>query len=166
MNKLLIIEDDVTIRNALRILLENQGYTVVEATNGEEGLELFDKTFDLLIIDIMMPNISGIEVCRRIREKSYVPILFLTAKSLETDKMEALSAGGDDYLVKPFSYVELIARIQALIRRCSVYDNADASDNTASSTIERCGLTLDTKCSNVSYDGRQLALTDFYTEYI
>lgn len=62
MNKLLIIEDDVTIRNALRILLENQGYTVVEATNGEEGLELFDKTFDLLIIDIMMPNISGIEV--------------------------------------------------------------------------------------------------------
>lgn len=82
MNKLLIIEDDVTIRNALRILLENQGYTVVEATNGEEGLELFDKTFDLLIIDIMMPNISGIDVCRKIREKSYVPILFLTAKSL------------------------------------------------------------------------------------
>lgn len=65
MNKLLIIEDDVTIRNALRILLENQGYTVVEATNGEEGLELFDKTFDLLIIDIMMPNISGIDVCRK-----------------------------------------------------------------------------------------------------
>lgn len=115
MNKLLIIEDDVTIRNALRILLENQGYTVVEATNGEEGLELFDKTFDLLIIDIMMPNISGIDVCRKIREKSYVPILFLTAKSLETDKMEALSAGGDDYLVKPFSYVELIERVFRLL---------------------------------------------------
>ena len=79
---------------------------------------------------------------------------------IETDKMEALSAGGDDYLVKPFSYVELIARIQALIRRCRVYDNADASDTTASSTIERCGLTLYTKCNNVSYDGRQLALTD------
>ena len=126
----------------------------------KKDLELFDKTFDLLIIDIMMPNISGIEVCRKIREKSYVPILFLTAKSLETDKMEALSAGGDDYLVKPFSYVELIARIQALIRRCRVYDNADASDTTASSTIERCGLTLYTKCNNVSYDGRQLALTD------
>lgn len=94
MNKLLIIEDDVTIRNALRILLENQGYTVVEATNGEEGLELFDKTFDLLIIDIMMPNISGIDVCRKIREKSYVPILFLTAKSLETDKMEAFPPEG------------------------------------------------------------------------
>ena len=106
----------------------------------------------------MMPNISGIDVCRKIREKSYVPILFLTAKSLETDKMEALSAGGDDYLVKPFSYLELIARIQALIRRCRVYDNADVSDTTASSTIERCGLTLYTKCNNVSYDGRQLAL--------
>ena len=129
MNKLLIIEDDVTIRNALRILLENQGYFIEEAHDGEEGLQKFDSTFDLLIIDIMMPNISGIEVCRRIREKSYVPILFLTAKSLETDKMEALSAGGDDYLVKPFSYVELIARIQALIRRCRVYDNADALDN-------------------------------------
>lgn len=160
MNKLLIIEDDVTIRNALRILLENQGYFIEEAHDGEEGLQKFDSTFDLLIIDIMMPNISGIEVCRKIREKSYVPILFLTAKSLETDKMEALSAGGDDYLVKPFSYVELIARIQALIRRCRVYDNADASDTTASSTIERCGLTLYTKCNNVSYDGRQLALTD------
>jgi len=160
MNKLLIIEDDVTIRNALRILLENQGYFIEEAHDGEEGLQKFDSTFDLLIIDIMMPNISGIDVCRKIREKSYVPILFLTAKSLETDKMEALSAGGDDYLVKPFSYVELIARIQALIRRCRVYDNADASDTTASSTIERCGLTLDTKCNNVSYDGRQLALTD------
>lgn len=160
MDKLLIIEDDETIRNALRILLENQGYFIEEAHDGEEGLKKFDSTFDLLIIDIMMPNISGIEVCRKIREKSYVPILFLTAKSLETDKMEALSAGGDDYLVKPFSYVELIARIQALIRRCHVYDNADASDNTASSTIERCGLTLYTKCNNVSYDGRQLALTD------
>lgn len=146
--------------NALRILLENQGYFIEEAHDGEEGLQKFDSTFDLLIIDIMMPNISGIDVCRKIREKSYVPILFLTAKSLETDKMEALSAGGDDYLVKPFSYVELIARIQALIRRCRVYDNADASDTTASSTIERCGLTLDTKCNNVSYDGRQLALTD------
>ena len=160
MDKLLIIEDDETIRNALRILLENQGYFIEEAHDGEEGLQKFDSTFDLLIIDIMMPNISGIDVCRKIREKSYVPILFLTAKSLETDKMEALSAGGDDYLVKPFSYVELIARIQALIRRCRVYDNADASDNTASSTIELCGLTLYTKCNNVSYDGRQLALTD------
>ena len=148
MDKLLIIEDDETIRNALRILLENQGYFIEEAHDGEEGLQKFDSTFDLLIIDIMMPNISGIEVCRKIREKSYVPILFLTAKSLETDKMEALSA------------VELIARIQALIRRCRVYDNADASDTTASSTIERCGLTLYTKCNNVSYDGRQLALTD------
>lgn len=94
MDKLLIIEDDETIRNALRILLENQGYFIEEAHDGEEGLKKFDSTFDLLIIDIMMPNISGIEVCRKIREKSYVPILFLTAKSLETDKMEALSAGG------------------------------------------------------------------------
>ena len=81
MNKLLIIEDDVTIRNALRILLENQGYFIEEAHDGEEGLQKFDSTFDLLIIDIMMPNISGIDVCRKIREKSYVPILFLTAKS-------------------------------------------------------------------------------------
>ena len=75
---------------------------------------------------------------------------FLTAKSLETDKMEALSAGGDDYLVKPFSYVELIARIQALIRRCRVYDNADASDTTASSTIERRRLNLIHKNATMS----------------
>ena len=91
MDKLLIIEDDETIRNALRILLENQGYFIEEAHDGEEGLKKFDSTFDLLIIDIMMPNISGIDVCRKIREKSYVPILFLTAKSLETDKRGRLS---------------------------------------------------------------------------
>lgn len=160
MNKLLIIEDDVTIRNALRILLENQGYIVVEATNGEEGLELFDTTFDLLIIDIMMPNISGLDVCRQIRKKSYVPILFLTAKSLETDKMEALSAGGDDYLVKPFSYVELIARIQALIRRYNVYDNPDLSENYNTPTIELHGLSVSTKYNEVKYENKQIPLTD------
>lgn len=97
----------------------NQGYFIEEVHDGEEGLQKFDSTFDLLIIDIMMPNISGIDVCRKIREKSYVPILFLTAKSLETDKMEALSAGGDDYLVKPFSYVELIASYSGSLQKMS-----------------------------------------------
>ena len=94
MNKLLIIEDDVTIRNALRILLENQGYFIEEAHDGEEGLQKFDSTFDLLIIDIMMPNISGIEVCRRIREKSYVPILFLTANLLKPIKWKPFPPEG------------------------------------------------------------------------
>ena len=118
---ILLIEDDFDIRNGIRILLESQGYEIIEAKNGREGLKKLNETISLVILDIIMPEMSGIEVCKKIRESWYVPILFLTAKSSETDKLEGFSAGGDDYLVKPFSYVELMARVKSLLRRCSVY---------------------------------------------
>lgn len=117
---ILLIEDDFDIRNGIRILLESQGYEIIEAKNGREGLKKLNETISLVILDIIMPEMSGIEVCKKIRESWYVPILFLTAKSSETDKLEGFSAGGDDYLVKPFSYVELMARVKSLLRRCSV----------------------------------------------
>ena len=119
---ILLIEDDFDIRNGIRILLESQGYKIIEAKNGREGLKKLNETISLVILDIIMPEMSGIEVCKKIRESWYVPILFLTAKSSETDKLEGFSAGGDDYLVKPFSYVELMARVKSLLRRCSVYN--------------------------------------------
>ena len=97
---ILLIEDDFDIRNGIRILLESQGYEIIEAKNGREGLKKLNETISLVILDIIMPEMSGIEVCKKIRESWYVPILFLTAKSSETDKLEGFSAGGDDYLVK------------------------------------------------------------------
>lgn len=91
---ILLIEDDFDIRNGIRILLESQGYEIIEAKNGREGLKKLNETISLVILDIIMPEMSGIEVCKKIRESWYVPILFLTAKSSETDKLEGFSAEG------------------------------------------------------------------------
>lgn len=119
--KILIIEDDPDIREGVRILLESEGFSVTEAENGKTGLEKMAGDISLVILDIMMPGMSGIRVCEEIRKKSFVPILFLTAKVQESDKLLGLVAGGDDYLTKPFSYAELLGRVKAQVRRYTVY---------------------------------------------
>lgn len=103
------------------ILLAGEGYHILEAENGLRALELFNPEVDLVILDIMMPGMSGLRVCEELRKNSTVPILFLTAKSQESDKLLGLTAGGDDYLAKPFSFTELSARVKALLRRYCVY---------------------------------------------
>ena len=118
---ILIIEDDEDIREGVRILLESENYIVTEAENGRKGLEALNDTMDLVILDIMMPGISGLRTCEEIRKMSNVPVLFLTAKAQESDKLIGLMAGGDDYLAKPFSYAELLGRVKALLRRYKVY---------------------------------------------
>lgn len=118
---ILIIEDDADIREGVRILLESEKYNVKEAENGRKGLEILDEKTDLVILDIMMPGISGLRTCEEIRKISNVPVLFLTAKAQESDKLIGLMAGGDDYLTKPFSYAELLGRVKALLRRYTVY---------------------------------------------
>ena len=130
MNKIhvLIIEDDEDIREGVRILLESENYVVEEAENGTKGLELVNKDTDLVILDIMMPGISGLKTCQEIRKTSNVPVLFLTAKAQESDKLIGLMAGGDDYLPKPFSYAELLGRVKALVRRYRVYMGKEDSD--------------------------------------
>ncbi|NLD19229.1 MAG: response regulator transcription factor [Clostridiales bacterium] len=121
----LIVEDDEDIREGIRILLEGEGYNVTEAQDGFAGLEKFSEKTDLVILDIMMPGISGLKTCEEIRKISYVPVLFLTAKAQESDKLVGLMAGGDDYLAKPFSYTELLGRVKALLRRYQVYRGKD-----------------------------------------
>lgn len=116
----LIVEDDADIREGVRILLESENYNVKEAANGMEGLKLLDEDTDLVILDIMMPGMSGLRTCEEIRKVSNVPVLFLTAKAQESDKLIGLMAGGDDYLPKPFSYAELLGRVKALLRRYNV----------------------------------------------
>lgn len=159
---ILLIEDDEDIREGIRILLQSEDYEVKEAENGIVGLELLSDDVDLVILDVMMPGISGIQTCQRIREKSNVPVLFLTAKSGELDKIAGFSAGGDDYLSKPFSYTELLGRVKALIRRYMVYSGKRPNDERREN-ISVGDLTLSTDNGSVFKDGKEIELTD--TEY-
>lgn len=122
---ILIIEDNQDIREGIRILLGNENYKITEAANGWEGLKLLSNDTDLVILDVMMPGISGLKTCEEIRKISFVPILFLSAKVQESDKLIGLMAGGDDYLAKPFSYAELLGRVKALLRRYQLYRNKE-----------------------------------------
>ena len=121
--KILIVDDEPEIRTILRLLLENAGYDVIERGDGASAVEAVqgDRAIDLCIMDIMMPSMSGIEATEKIREFSTVPILFLTARSLDSDKEAAYSGGGDDYIVKPFSSKELLMKVEALTRRYNSY---------------------------------------------
>ncbi|MDO5805878.1 MAG: response regulator transcription factor [Eubacteriales bacterium] len=131
MTRILLIEDDADIREGVRLLLSAEGYEMIEADCGSKGLEQLDESIDLVILDVMMPGISGIKTCEEIRKVSYVPVLFLTAKSSETDKVMGLMAGGDDYIIKPFSYAELLGRVKALLRRYHVYSGKKTVEETA-----------------------------------
>lgn len=122
-HKILIVDDDPDIREVLSILLGSEGYIVGMAENGQDAVDMIDDddSFDLVIMDIMMPGMSGVEACAKIREKSKVPVMFLTAKSQDQDKVSAYTEGGDDYLVKPFSQTELLMKVKSLLRRYREY---------------------------------------------
>lgn len=164
-DRIMVIEDDADIREGVRILLESEGYSVTEAENGMQGLSHFDDSFSLIILDVMMPGISGLKTCEEIRKISVVPILFLTAKSNESDKLIGLLAGADDYLVKPFSYAELLGRVKALLRRYRVYNNSIESEEAISndSVITIDNISVNEKFNEVFVDGRMIDLTE--TEY-
>ncbi|MDO4647548.1 MAG: response regulator transcription factor [Eubacteriales bacterium] len=159
--KILLADDDPEIREVLGLLLAGEGYTPVEATNGRQVLELLDDTIDLVILDVMMPGMNGYAACAEIRKRSAVPVLFLTAKSQDSDKTMGFSVGGDDYLVKPFSYTELISRVKAMLRRYYVYG---AKVEEEEHIIRCCGdVEIDTNQCVVRQNGKEVMLTD--TEY-
>lgn len=161
MEKILIVEDDADIREGVRILLEGEGYSVSEAENGRKGLELLKEEPDLVILDVMMPGMSGLKTCEEIRKISYVPVLFLTAKSQESDKLIGLMAGGDDYLAKPFSYSELLGRGKALIRRWKIYRGKEEPEQEqAQRYIELAGIRLNEEFNEVSVKGTNTELSD------
>ena len=123
MTKILIVEDEASFSEALEFLLGKEGFSVVTAENGAEALRKFDQGgIDLVLLDLMIPEVSGTEVCRQIRSKSRVPIIMLTAKDSEVDKVVGLEIGADDYVTKPYSSRELVARIRAVLRRNSGED--------------------------------------------
>ncbi len=156
---ILIIEDDEDIREGVRILLESEDYSVEEAGNGSDGLAMLDEDTDLVILDIMMPGMSGLRTCEELRKTSFVPVLFLTAKAQESDKLIGLMAGGDDYLTKPFSYSELLSRVKALVRRYQVYQGK-AGAASGSSYIEYSGIKLHEEFNEVYAYGEEKSLSD------
>lgn len=120
---ILAVDDEADIREIVRILLESKGYTVASVASGDQAVAYISAhpETDLVILDIMMPGLSGVDACREIRKHSAAPILFLTAKTLEIDKAAAYDSGGDDYLGKPFSQAELLMKVDSLLRRYRVY---------------------------------------------
>ena len=156
--KILIADDDPEIREALRLLLDCEGYETAEAANGEEVLHILDNTVDLVILDVMMPGMNGYAACAEIRKRSAVPVLFLTAKGQESDMTMGFSVGGDDYLVKPFSYNELINRVKAMLRRYYVYGAKQEEKNRL---VRCCGnIEIDPDQCLVRRDGKEIPFTD------
>lgn len=154
--RILIVEDDADIREGVRILLESEDYMVDEAEDGREGLENLRDDTDLVILDIMMPGISGLRTCEEIRKISNVPVLFLTAKVQESDKLIGLMAGGDDYLTKPFSYAELLGRVKALLRRYKVYmGKNETSDSQEDNYIKIGNIRINRNYNEVFVDGKE-----------
>lgn len=168
MEKILLVEDEPGIASFVRLELLHEGYQVQVAEDGRQGLELFQEgQWDLILLDIMLPGINGLEVLRRIRKLSSVPVILLTARGDTLDKVSGLDAGADDYLPKPFAIEELLARIRSLLRRKNAWGSETPSPKTGSTQDEELlffrNITLNPKSREVSLDGQLLSLTK--TEY-
>ena len=155
MTRILVVEDEKSFSEPLSFLLGKEGYEVDVAADGNEAISKFDKSgADLVLLDLMLPGISGTEVCKQIRATSSVPIIMLTAKDDEVDKVVGLELGADDYVTKPYSSRELLARVRAVLRR-----NGDiAGDNLVTSTVQVGPLKLDADRHLVTFKGEQIML--------
>lgn len=159
-NRILVADDDQEIREILNILLSGEGFDVVMACDGMEAVDKVDENIDLIILDVNMPQKSGFIAASEIRKKTLAPILFLTAYSRESDKTMGFSAGGDDYIVKPFSNSELLLRVKSLLRRYHIYQPKIIKK---SSKIVIGELSVDTDTQTVIRGEEHIILT--HTEY-
>ncbi|MFM8897542.1 MAG: winged helix-turn-helix domain-containing protein [Actinomycetota bacterium] len=154
MTRILIVEDEASFSEALEFLLGKEGFQVVTAATGTEALRKFDQGgIDLVLLDLMIPEVSGTEVCRQIRTKSRTPIIMLTAKDSEVDKVVGLEIGADDYVTKPYSSRELVARIRAVLRR-----NASDGIETEPGVMSVGGIRMDIDRHQVSVNGIPVSL--------
>ncbi|MGO5074834.1 response regulator transcription factor [Clostridium sporogenes] len=157
MNSILIIDDEKEIVELIDFYMRNSGYNTYKAFNGKEGLEIFKKEHvDIIILDIMMPLFDGKEVLRKVREKNNVPVVFLSAKGEDIDKIDGLFLGADDYISKPFNPLELVARVTALLRRSTIF-NKNKEESEIMVIDEH--LKLDEKTCKVYKDNLELQLT-------
>ena len=157
MTRVLVVEDEESYRDALAYMLRKEGFDVVEAADGTEGLAAYDKVgADIVLLDLMMPGVPGTEVCRQLRQRGPVPVIMVTARDSEIDKVVGLELGADDYVTKPFSQRELVARIRAVLRRGQDVELMP-------DVVESHGVRMDIERHEVSVDGRtvRLALKEF-----
>jgi len=153
MKRILVVDDEEMILRTVRAYLDREGFKTYTATDGEEALRAFEeKGPDLIVLDLMLPKLNGIEVTKRIRAKSSVPIIMLTAKAAEADRVVGLELGADDYVVKPFSPRELVARVRAVLRRIE-------GETSATERIAVGELEIDLKTREVKVNGRKVELT-------
>lgn len=155
--KVLVVDDNPEIRDIIHGLLEGEGIRVTEAADGASALHFLEKdSFDLIILDIMMPGLNGYETCQKIRQLTNVPILFLSARTSDSDKLMGFSSGGDDYLAKPFSYTELLGRTRALIRRYRIYQGKSPAAAKPDASLLTCGdLCLDPRSEKVTLNQQE-----------
>ncbi|WP_438493251.1 response regulator [Paenibacillus sp. IHBB 3054] len=155
MNTVLIVDDDVEIRDVIHVYLRNEGYHVIEAADGEEALNAIKTTsIQLVILDVMMPRMDGIKACLKIREISNTPIIMLSAKEEDIDKITGLTTGADDYMIKPFNPLELLARVKAQLRRQSLIGKEESN-----SLILIKDLVIDKIKHSVKLKGNEISLT-------
>ncbi len=156
---ILLVDDEESVQKLLTYPLEREGFRVIQARNGEEALERFDADqIDLIVLDLMLPRVDGLEVCRRVRSTSTVPIIMLTARDDEVDKVLGLELGADDYITKPFSIREFRSRVRALLRRAQL-----APPDPRAETIESDGLVIDLARRTVEAHSEPAQLT--YVEF-
>jgi len=158
--RILLVDDEQPVQKLLTYPLEKEGYEVVQAFDGQQALQAFEQQeFDLVVLDIMLPQMDGLEVCQRMRAKSRVPIIMLTAKAEEIDKVIGLEIGADDYITKPFSMREFRSRVRAALRRAEMVPAADADEE----PLERGDLRLDFAKRRTELSGEPVELT--YVEF-
>ncbi|MCT8264018.1 envelope stress response regulator transcription factor CpxR [Proteus terrae] len=158
MHKILLVDDDRELTSLLKELLEMEGFNVVIASDGEQALKLLDASIDLLLLDIMMPRKNGIETLKELRQNFQTPVIMLTARGSDLDRVLGLELGADDYLPKPFNDRELVARIRAILRR-SNWSEQKQTDNNTSPTLQVDKLQLNPGRQEASFDNEPLELT-------
>jgi DNA-binding response OmpR family regulator len=157
MTTILVVDDEPNIREVVGLYLRREGHSVIEASDGESALRLARQhTPDLVVLDLMLPKLPGLEVCRRLQSERRTPVIMLTAKSEENDRIIGLGVGADDYIVKPFSPRELVARVEAVLRRVAPQPDAPAPDERP---IDLPGLSVDPRTREVLVDGATVTLT-------
>lgn len=157
-NKILLVEDDPSISEMVRDYLQKENYTVVCAFDGEEALHRVSReTFDLILLDLMLPKLDGIELLKAIRSKHLLPVLIMSAKDSDVDKALGLGFGADDYIAKPFSMIELSARVKAALRRAQLYSGSSQEQGSSLITLDK--LEIDPDNFSVYKNGEELKLT-------
>lgn len=158
MHKILLIEDDVNLAELIRIYLISEDWEIRVVHNGVDALgELAHSNYDLILLDLLLPDINGFDICRSIREKSTVPIIMLTALEDSIHKVQGLNMGADDYIIKPFEPTELIARINSQLRRSYIYDSEKSLETASEREVNK--LKLSTKTHKAYYDNNEIELT-------